>query len=81
MSLFSTKELGDGAWKRLVAEAARDGVGLKLRGNKTSGHKDAAQYHRSLSVYGCDSGAVQRHFMKVYDAAIDEGADPDICVA
>ena len=77
---FSTKDLGNGAWKRLVAEAARDGVGLKLRGNKSAGHQYFAQYHRSLSVYGCDSDAVQRHFMKVYDAAIDEGADPDKCL-
>ena len=77
---FSTKDLGIGAWRRLAEEAALDGVELKLRGNKSSGHKDAPQDHRSLSVYGCDSDAVQRHFMRVHDAAVDEGVDPDKCL-
>ena len=74
---FTSADLGEGVWRTLTDDAAKEHVVMKVRGCKSSGHKEKPKDFRKLSVYGADPSAVQMHFMKVHDAAVDAGVDPD----
>ena len=75
---FTTTDLGPGVWAQLQADASAARVTIRLRGKKSSGHRDTPSLYRSLSVYSTSSFDSQKHFLRIHDAAIDAGIDPTL---
>ena len=74
---FTTATLGPGVFGRLQDEAQADGVRIRLRGNKSSGHHAAPKEYRSLTVIGLNPDAVEHHVGQIFDAAVAADVDPD----